>query len=262
MDRTQEFFGYLAFESKPTFSRVPQATKEEQKFIDATNEIRSRLTHVQTTMQTFVQHIHRMDSLDECSEQTISMMVSQIQVGMAEIDGKIRALDNLKSRPPNASLVIQTLRQNLFSIGNEFKTADNERKDKIEESRRRRRAICGRSNFGTFDVTYDPEDPNANYREVSQIMETAQQERYETTLSVERAIAEIGQMFVQIHDLIQTQSYDLMRIDQHTESILANFEAGKRELSKYYDKVKSNKGLLLKIGCILFIFILVFIVVV
>jgi len=49
----------------------------------------------------------------------------------------------------------------------------------------------------------------------------------------------------------------LRRIDENVSSSAANFQAGHDELSRYWRRMQSNRGLMLKIFAILFFFIVV-----
>lgn len=262
MDRTQEFLGYLAFQAHSSTPRTKFSSTSDVQFGNAARDIKARLAHVKDTMVSFAREIHAMDSIDEHAQENLGMLVRQLQVSLGDIEQRIRSLEQMNPRPPNAGLIIQTLRQNLSSVGADFQKADEERKEKIDNARNRRRRFCGHTNFSNFDVTYDPEDPMERRQQASQALVEQQQERFDTVRSIESSISQMMQLFTQLHDLIESQGYDVMRIDQETESILENFESGKRELEKYYEKVKSNKWLLMKIGAVLFVFLLIFILIV
>ena len=261
MDRTQEFLGYLAFGAHTATPRAKFSGASDHQFASAAKDIKSRLEHCKGTMDSLAREIHAMDSIDENAQQSLGELVKQLQVGLSDIESRIRELELMNPRPPNAGMIIHTLRQTMWSIGNDFKKADDERKEKVDNARNRRRRFCGHTNYRNFDVTYDPEDPGER-QHLNQALVEAQQERYDTVLNIERSITEVLHVFTQLHDLIEAQGYNVMRIDQDVETVLENFESGKRELEKYYEKVKSNKWLLMKIGAVLFVFILVFILIV
>ena len=261
MDRTQEFVGYLAFGAHAAAPRARLSGASDHQFASAAKDIKSRLEHCKGTMDSLAREIHAMDSIDEGAQQSLGELVKQLQVGLSDIDSRIRALEQMNPRPPNAGMIIHTLRQTLWSIGSDFKKADDERKEKVDNARNRRRRFCGHTNYRSFDVTYDPEDPGEQ-QHLNQAVVEAQRERYDAVLNIERSITEVLHVFTQLHDLIEAQGYNVMRIDQDVGTVLENFESGKRELEKYYEKVKSNKWLFMKIGAVLFVFILVFILIV
>ncbi|KAJ3555218.1 hypothetical protein NM688_g2704 [Phlebia brevispora] len=79
--------------------------------------------------------------------------------------------------------------------------------------------------------------------------------------SIETTIAELGQIFTQLAQMVAEQRETVQRIDADTVDIASNVSGAQRELLKYYASISSNRWLMLKIFGVLIVFFLVFILV-
>ena len=65
--------------------------------------------------------------------------------------------------------------------------------------------------------------------------------------SIESTIAELGQIFTQLAQMVAEQRETVQRIDADTVDIASNVSGAQRELLKYYASISSNRWLMLKI---------------
>jgi len=79
--------------------------------------------------------------------------------------------------------------------------------------------------------------------------------------SIESTIAELGQIFMQLANMVAEQGETVQRIDADSHDIAANVSGAQRELLKYYASISSNRWLMLKIFGVLIVCFLVFILV-
>ncbi|KAJ7596586.1 t-SNARE [Mycena floridula] len=79
--------------------------------------------------------------------------------------------------------------------------------------------------------------------------------------SIESTIAELGQIFTQLANMVAEQRETVQRIDADTLDIAANVNGAQRELLRYYASISSNRWLMLKIFGVIIVFFLVFILV-
>ncbi|KAI0734645.1 t-SNARE [Fomitopsis betulina] len=79
--------------------------------------------------------------------------------------------------------------------------------------------------------------------------------------SIESTIAELGQIFTQLAQMVAEQRETVQRIDADTVDIASNVSGAQRELLKYYASISSNRWLMLKVFGVLIVFFLVFILV-
>ncbi|KAG7098993.1 hypothetical protein E1B28_000879 [Marasmius oreades] len=87
------------------------------------------------------------------------------------------------------------------------------------------------------------------------------QQRSTAIESIEATIAELGQIFTQLANMVAEQRETVQRIDADTMDIVSNVSGAQRELLKYYASISSNRWLMLKIFGVLIVFFLVFILV-
>ncbi|CAL1695196.1 unnamed protein product [Somion occarium] len=79
--------------------------------------------------------------------------------------------------------------------------------------------------------------------------------------SIESTIAELGQIFTQLAQMVAEQRETVQRIDADTVDIASNVSGAQRELLKYYASISSNRWLMLKVFGVLIVFFLIFILV-
>jgi len=79
--------------------------------------------------------------------------------------------------------------------------------------------------------------------------------------SIEATIAELGQIFTQLANMVAEQRETVQRIDADTMDIASNVSGAQRELLKYYASISSNRWLMLKVFGVLIVFFLIFILV-
>lgn len=73
--------------------------------------------------------------------------------------------------------------------------------------------------------------------------------------SIESTIAELGQIFSQLATMVAEQRETVQRIDADTMDIAENVSGAHRELLKYWDRVSSNRTLMLQVFGVLILFV-------
>nr|BAN65367.1 conserved hypothetical protein [Babesia bovis] len=81
----------------------------------------------------------------------------------------------------------------------------------------------------------------------------------EALANVQRAISELSQIFQRMTTMVTQQDEMIQRIDMDTEDSLANVIAAQSALSRYYKRISNNRMLILKIFCILVVFLICYI---
>lgn len=87
------------------------------------------------------------------------------------------------------------------------------------------------------------------------------QERNRAVETIESTIQEVGNLFQQLASMVQEQGEVIQRIDANVDDIDMNISGAQRELLKYFDRVKSNRWLAVKIFFIIFVFFLIWVLV-
>ena len=73
--------------------------------------------------------------------------------------------------------------------------------------------------------------------------------------SIESTIAELGQIFTQLANMVAEQRETVQRIDADTVDIAHNVSGAQRELLKYYASISSNRWLMMKVFGVLIVFV-------
>jgi hypothetical protein len=81
------------------------------------------------------------------------------------------------------------------------------------------------------------------------------QQRSTAIESIETTIAELGQIFTQLANMVAEQRETVQRIDSDTHDIMDNVTGAQRELLIFYNSVSSNRWLILKIFGVLIVFV-------
>ncbi|CAD7940475.1 unnamed protein product [Amoebophrya sp. A25] len=113
---------------------------------------------------------------------------------------------------------------------------------------------------GTEMATMGGERDGLMQRGQSRIDPMYADSRAEAMQTVQRAIADVGQMFKRMRDLIHEQDYAIMRIDQDVTDTQENLEHAEKSLLTYLDSISSNRMLIIKVFAIVITFIIIFIV--
>ena len=87
------------------------------------------------------------------------------------------------------------------------------------------------------------------------------QERNRAVETIETTIQEVGNLFQQLASMVQEQGEVIQRIDANVDDVDMNISGAQRELLKYFDRVKSNRWLAVKIFFIIFVFFLLWVLV-
>jgi len=108
--------------------------------------------------------------------------------------------------------------------------------------------------------------PHQNGGAFMQMQLVEQQDGYIQTRStaiesIESTIAELGQIFTQLAQMVAEQRETVQRIDADTIDIASNVSGAQRELLKYYASISSNRWLMLKVFGVLIVFFLIFVLV-
>ena len=90
---------------------------------------------------------------------------------------------------------------------------------------------------------------------IDRLQDTYIQTRSTAIESIESTIAELGQIFTQLAQMVAEQRETVQRIDADTVDIASNVSGAQRELLKYYASISSNRWLMLKIFGVLIVFV-------
>ncbi|KAH0795745.1 SNARE domain containing protein [Histomonas meleagridis] len=260
MNRTSEFFSYLKQIPPRNDVRSPPSSKPS-KFSISARDIKSRLLYATDSIETLRSLMKNGNVLNQ-DETQIQELIFNLNEDIRTINQKIQELEQIKPQPQYAYNIAQSLRRVLATITEDFKAAIQERSEAIQKIKQRRQNFGVSTSPKSYSTTYSVDNDEVEIPMQSTMMEKQQRERYDMVRNVEQAINEISQMFVRLSEIIASQDYEVFRIDQNTEEALSNIREGQNQLVKYYEKIKGNKCLMLKIFAVLIVFSLVFILII
>ncbi|KAK8961999.1 Syntaxin-32 [Platanthera guangdongensis] len=91
------------------------------------------------------------------------------------------------------------------------------------------------------------------------LQDSYMQSRAEALQTVESTIHELSSIFTQLATMVSEQGEIAIRIDENIEDTLANVEGAQGQLLKYLSSISSNRWLMVKIFCVLLVFLLIFV---
>jgi syntaxin 5 len=149
-------------------------------------------------------------------------------------------VDNLKSKLANCTkeftVVLQMRTRNLKHQHARRKQFESD----SDFGMRKRRPATG---FGDHSGSEGDQNQGAMYEEQQQ-----QSSRNRVAVEqIETTIAELGQMYGRLVHMVGSQEETVIRIDSNMDQTLANVESGHSQLVKYYDRLRGDQGLILKI---------------
>lgn len=261
MNRTSEFFRYLKQELPNTQRPARPIVRKQSPFSEASHDVNQRLIHASESITT-IQSLMKSGNILGQDDEQIRDLIVNLNHDLGIINEKIKAIEQMKSQPQHAFNVAQSLRRGLASLTEDFNKIVKERSEKIQKITKRRQNY-GSSSFGTtsFNTSYGNSD-EVEIPMQSTVMEEQQRERYDIVRNVEQSINEISQMYVRLSEILAAQDYDVFRIDANTEDALTSIKEGHNQLLKYYDRIKGNKCLMLKIFLVIIVFSLIFILII
>jgi len=114
-------------------------------------------------------------------------------------------------------------------------------------------------NHGSIAVGSGVRNPTGLIQEQQGYMPRAtQRDRMRTAERVEASIAQMGELFGQMANLVMAQGETISRIEDDVEAGLIDVEAGHSEMNKFLEITKGNRGIILKIFALLIFFIILF----
>ncbi len=93
------------------------------------------------------------------------------------------------------------------------------------------------------------------YSPFTSLQDSYIQQRSHAIESIETTIAELGQIFTQLANMVAEQRETVQRIDDNVVDIESNINSAHGELSKYLAGMMSNRWLMLKMFGVIIVFV-------
>eukprot|EP00249_Psilotum_nudum_P012310 c23712_g1_i3 orf=483-1502(+) len=92
------------------------------------------------------------------------------------------------------------------------------------------------------------------------IQDSYMQNRAEALQNVESTIMELSNIFTQLATMVAQHGELAIRIDENIDDTFVNVEGAQGALLKYLNNISSNRWLIIKIFCVLIVFLLIFVI--
>lgn len=239
------------------------------------------------------------DSIDKLQQLTIlakkrtvfddnelNRLIADIRADIGETKGQLDFLQT-KCEPTkqnHTGKMVTILQRKLANVTNNFKSTLEMRSRKVKQQTARHEMYGGpstSSNSTYQDNSYNmilngggeekvaidmgngmmPNQYQAQ-RQMAQLVMNDQidmSDRADKMQEIESTIVELGTVFNQLANIVQTQGETITRIDTNISETTANIEAAHDALLRYFDSINSNRWLILKVFGVLFFFFVIFV---
>ena len=271
------------------------ATAETQRFFTFAQEFSKELSNVSDTIGNMAKLIQQQNVFDDQAPE-ISSLTGIVKTKLAQLHDDLNVLADLKEdaeaqhrsgflssgkktqSDQHSSNVIDALRSRLVHTSQSFKSTLQTRTRSMKDAANRRsRYTSDRpTSFESALFKHDDQQQEGSggggggmgggaYGDtqsttLSMATNNTQyfRQRHEAVRQIEAAVNEVGEMFQDFTRLVHEQEEMVVRIDTDVDDAVRDVDAGSSELMRYLSNLSSNRGLILKIFAVLFVFLLFF----
>eukprot|EP00758_Cryptobia_borreli_P010362 Tbor_TRINITY_DN5561_c1_g2::TRINITY_DN5561_c1_g2_i1::g.13079::m.13079/K08490/STX5; syntaxin 5 len=211
------------------------------------------------------------NAFDDCSED-IGSLSAAIKGKLEVLRNDLEALSQLKdaAQPSSTSwftvqqkeeaalhadTIVSTLRSRLVRTGQDFKTVLQRRTKNLTDDAGRRGNLLSDTPRSAESAMFAG---GLQQQQMTNSNSYYYQSRYDAVRDIEIAVGEVSELFSDFTTLMHEQQDAIVRIDEDVDQAVLNVNAGTNELLKYLGALSSNRGLILKIFMVLFVFLLFF----
>lgn len=271
-DRTQEFVEAAERLGLPGGADRPDAKKQ---FSDADRQFNALAAEMGNTLHSTSLKLQELGKMArQCG--IYNDKTAQIQELTFEIRKTINALnlkvDTLQKAGANVGngghsrqhyvTVTEVLKTRLLDVTKEFKDILTLRTENLKRQDRRRNLYSFGGDSGTAEADegiYDVEGGQRVSLVTSRQGQSYAQSRAEAVENVQRVIGELASIFQRVATMITHQEEMIQRIDQDLDTSMVHIREGQGELLNLYNRISSNRTLIIKVFLILMAFIMFFV---
>ncbi|KEP67598.1 UNVERIFIED_CONTAM: syntaxin 5, putative [Hammondia hammondi] len=276
-DRTADF---LAFAERASPGAISQARElrsrtvrhADNSFNASAAEIGTQLHRTSLKLKELARFARQRSIYNDRTAQTQDLTY-EIKKSITELNCKIDYLEQIakdsgsegQSRQ-HYNTMVDMLKGRLLDVTKEFKDVLLLRTEnmKKQDERRNLYSFTGSLNpsssaYGKSSGDYDLEGGEKTQLVAQRDSSTYAQSRAEAVENVQRVIGELATIFQRVATMISHQDEMIQRIDQDIDTSMHNIRQGQTELLNYFNRISSNRALILKVFAILFAFIVFFV---
>nr|CEL68905.1 TPA: syntaxin, putative [Neospora caninum Liverpool] len=277
-DRTADF---LAFAERASPGAISQARElrsrtvrqPDSSFNASAADIGTQLHRTSLKLKELAKFARQRSIYNDKTAQT-QELTYEIKKAITELNCKIEYLEQMARNSGNDSgqsrqhynTMVDMLKGRLLDVTKEFKDVLLLRTENMKKQDERRNLYSFTGTLNPSSSTYGKATGDYDLEGGEQMQLTAQREassyaqsRAEAVENVQRVIGELATIFQRVATMISHQDEMIQRIDQDIDTSVHNIRQGQTELLNYFNRISSNRALILKIFAILFAFIVFFV---
>lgn len=260
LDRTTEFINIvqnkkLTIEPK---RRQPSPLVKSSFHGDA-SKVSHGLAETSQLLQNLIKLIKKKIPFED-STPAIHKLSTMIKNRLVDHNRELGSLDSIiKEHPTNqqqdkhSGTVVNTLFSRLYYAKDTFEGVLKERSNNMQKQREREKNFIIPERPSPIQSRLNPESQSLmlqerNFDDIAS--------RTEAIRDIEGHVHEISGMFQKLGDLVAQQGELTQRISSNVNEALVNVEGGQEQIMQWYQKIASNRGLILKLFFILIVFII------
>uniref|UniRef100_A0A3B0MQ27 Syntaxin 5, putative n=1 Tax=Theileria annulata TaxID=5874 RepID=A0A3B0MQ27_THEAN len=265
VDRTNFFMSHVNQNSNVNLTQTPK-TFENLEFNTDADSIYKEIEKAKARLNELSQ-LAKKRSLYLDNTSSIERLTSEIKSILTyttnSIDSFEKKVNSFKFRneasKKHYNSIIFQLRNDIFNVTNTFKETLHQRAQIMLEQENRRKLYSindihaqnpgiGRKRFMLQqDLESEQQLDLESGITVAPSTSVISNAREEAIANVQRAIGDLSQIFQKVTAYVTQQDEMINRIDFDTEVSLSNVRSARNELLKYYRRISSNRGLIIKI---------------
>lgn len=238
--------------------RLTKLTNRQSVFDDQSKGISGLTQAVKTSLQ----RLHNdLDTLDELKKRAINSQRRSTTRSTPDINSIFKRTAGASTSQRHSDTVVETLKSRLARTGQDFRSTLQHQSKNMKQNAARRHMFTAADRPQTFESAL-LQDREQHLQQQELVSETGNvqyyRQRAEAVREIEAAVAEVGELFSDFTRLVHEQDEVVLRIDTDVDDALRHVNAGSNELMRYLSNLSSNRGLILKIFAMLFVFLMFF----
>ncbi|AFZ79191.1 syntaxin 5, putative [Theileria equi strain WA] len=266
VDRTSFFKREIAKNPNSTVLPTISKNNETRQFESEADVIHKELAKAKSKLSELSQLV-RKRSLYLDNTNAIEQLTAQIKGIITNASNSIDTfetrLQNTRSNNEHTKLhhenMIALLRKQLFEATKSLKDLLHQRTQIMMEQESRRKLYSqndldsvpnwsvGRKRFMMQDLEADQQIDLESGEDMRPSVSLIADAKAEALANVQRAIGDLTQIFQRVTTYVVQQDEMIKRIDADTDISLDNIKTARNELVKYYNRISSNRTLVLKV---------------
>eukprot|EP01063_Lacrimia_lanifica_P035171 TRINITY_DN6637_c0_g1_i3.p2 TRINITY_DN6637_c0_g1~~TRINITY_DN6637_c0_g1_i3.p2 ORF type:complete len:286 (+),score=129.66 TRINITY_DN6637_c0_g1_i3:161-1018(+) len=243
-------------------SQFHQAAQEVTKELTATAEMLENLSKLTQQRNVFDDHSVEVNQVTMMVKDRISNLHQQL-VMLGQIKEQNRQWGATQA-DTHSNTVVTALKTRLFNTNKAFKDILTTRTATMKTANDRRGKFTHEATqgFGSSLFRNADQDQGGAGGEMQLATQDGNvayyKSRQEGVKMLEEIIGQLGDLFQDFNRIVAEQEEMVMRIDQNTEQAVDDVRKGQEHLLDYLHNISSNRGLIMKIFGVIFVFVVVF----